>query len=167
MVKNQWFFDQNANTNLLGIRIFQGKAFHWPGSNDSFLCRRLLKIVGVDEVAYDELIEEISVRREDEAYAWADLKPKIIAALIEVFQEAVMSHQLAKMSHNSGMTHHSIKDAYHLDNLSVRWDREDGIIDNIISAGLKPVLNQTNSGKYDVILPNLTRVDLNLTSFDL
>ena len=112
------------------------------------LCRRLLKIVGVDEVAYDELIEEISVRREDEAYAWADLKPKIIAALIEVFQEAVMSHQLAKMSHNSGMTHHSIKDAYHLDNLSVRWDREDGIIDNIISAGLKPVLNQTNSGKY-------------------
>ena len=103
--------------------------------------------MGVDEVAYDELIEEISVRREDEAYAWTDLKPKIIAALIEVFQEAVMSHQLAKMSHNSGMTHHSIKDAYHLDNLSVRWDREDGIIDNIISAGLKPVLNQTNSGQ--------------------
>ena len=126
---------------------------------NDFLCRRLLKIVGVDEVAYDELIEEISVRREDEAYAWADLKPKIIAALIEVFQEAVMSHQLAKMSHNSGMTHHSIKDAYHLDNLSVRWDREDGIIDNIISAGLKPVLNQTNSGKYD---PVITMVQFDL-----
>lgn len=88
--------------------------------------RRLLKLVGVDEVTYNELVEEIVVKREDASYKWSELQPKIIGVLIETYS----------------LPKHNI----HLDNISLGWDKMDALIDNIITLGLTPLMQTTHSG---------------------
>ena len=51
----------------------------------SFYLRRLLKIVGIEEVSYNELVEEVIVKREDPSFNWLELQPKVIAVLLETY----------------------------------------------------------------------------------
>ena len=88
--------------------------------------RRLLKVIGVDEVSYNELVEEIVVKREDAQFQWTELQPKIIAVLLETYS----------------MPQANI----HLDNISLSWDKMDALIDNIITLGLTPLMQTTHSG---------------------
>ena len=119
-------FDQSFGWSAAIPRLETSNDLFVPPRSFDGTFRKIMRLSGVNEVWYNELLEEVVVMREDSSFTWEELQPKVIGVLIEVY---------------------GTQPNVHLDHVSLKWDKQDALIDNIIEMGLKPLMQTTNSGK--------------------